>query len=168
MLCECVQIKINDIIANKIADNLCNKDDKTFWREIENVTNSKVKFPSWIGDVHESNAVAGMWKEHCSSIFNAFKGSNCTELHAELCDAHYVFDRSMSVSPSKIMEIINDLPCNKSPGLDDLTSEHLKYASSQLSVLLSILGPKKVNSFWSHQNSKLTLCRWVFFLVVRI
>ena len=80
-----------------------------------------------------------MWKEHYSSIFNAVSGSNCTELHKELCDAHYVFDRSMSVSPSEITEIINALPCNKSPGLDGLTSEHLKYASSPLSVLLSIL-----------------------------
>ena len=51
----------------------------------------------------------------------------------------YKFDRSMSVSPSEITEIINALPCNKSPGLDGLTSEHLKYASSQPSVLLSIL-----------------------------
>ena len=24
------------------------------------------------------------------SIFNAVSGSNCTELHKELCDAHYV------------------------------------------------------------------------------
>ena len=92
-----------------------------------------------IGDVHGSNAVAGMWKEHYSSIFNAVSGSNCTELHAELSDAHYVFDRSMYVSPSEITEIINALPCNKSPGLDGLKSEHLKYASSQLSVLLSLL-----------------------------
>ena len=60
-------------------------------------------------------------------------------MHAELCDAHYVFDRSMSVSPSEITEIINALPINKSPGLDGLTSEHFKYASSQLSVLLVIL-----------------------------
>ena len=95
--------------------------------------------PSRIGDVHGSNAVAGMWKEHYSSIFNAINGSNCAELHAELCDAHHVFDRSMFVSPSQITEIINALPCNKSPGLDGLTSEHLKYSSSQLSVLLSIL-----------------------------
>ncbi len=36
------------------------------------------------------------------------------------------------------MEIINDLTCNKSPGLDGLTGEHLKYASSQLSLLLSM------------------------------
>ena len=81
----------NAIIADKIADNLCNKDDRTFWREIKNVTNSKVNLPSRIGDVHGSNAVAGMWKEHYSSIFNAVSGSNCTELHNELCDAHYVF-----------------------------------------------------------------------------
>ena len=72
-------------------------------------------------------------------FFNAANGSNCSELHAELCDAHYEFDRSMYVSPSEITQIINDLPCNKSPGLDGLTSEHLKYASSQLSMLLSIL-----------------------------
>ena len=71
--------------------------------------------------------------------FNAVNRSNCSELHAELCDAHYEFDRSMYVSPGEITEIINDLPCNKSPGLDGHTSEHLKYASSQLSVLLSIL-----------------------------
>ena len=45
----------------------------------------------------------------------------------------------MYVNPGEITEIINDLPCNKSPGLDGHTSEHLKYASSQLSVLLSIL-----------------------------
>ena len=81
--------------------------------------------PSRIGDVHGSDAVAGMWKEHYSSIFNAVNRSNCSELHAELCDAHYEFDRSMYVSPGEITEIINDLPCNKSPGLDGHTSEHL-------------------------------------------
>ena len=129
----------NTIIADKIADNLCNKDDRTFWREIKNITSSNVKLPSRIGDVHGSDAVAGMGKEHYSSIFNAVNGSNCSELHAELCDAYYEFDRSVYVSPSEITEIINDLPCNKSPGLDGLTSEHLKFASSQLSVLLSIL-----------------------------
>ena len=127
----------NAIIADKIADNLSNKDDRTFWREIKNVTNSKV--PSRIGDVHVSNAVAGIWKEHYSSIFNTVNGSNFTELHAELCVAHCVYDTSISVSPSEITEIINALPCNKSPGLDGVTSEHLKYASSQLSVLLSIM-----------------------------
>ena len=51
----------------------------------------------------------------------------------------YLIEAYMYVSPSEITEIINALPCNKSPGLDGLTSEHYKYASSQLLVLLSIL-----------------------------
>ena len=153
----------NAIIADKIADNLCNKDDRTFWREIKNVTNSKVKLPSRSGDVHGSNAVAGMWKKHYSSIFNAVSGSNCTELHKELCDSYYVFDRSMSVSPSEITEIINALPCNKSPGLDGLTSEHLKYASSQLSVLLSIL----MSSILVHGRVPSAMLKSVMILIVK-
>ena len=31
------------------------------------------------------------------------------------------------------------MSCNKSPGLDGLTSEHMKFANSKLPVLLSIL-----------------------------
>ena len=54
---------------------------------------------------------------------------------------HYyiVFDRDMIVSSSEIEDIIADMSCNKSPGLDGLTSEHMKFANSKLPVLLSIL-----------------------------
>ena len=126
MLCE--YVKITKILSLRIQlPIICaTKMTELFGEKFENVRNIKVKLPSMIGDVHGSNAVAGMWKEHYSSIFDAVSGSNCTELHAEVCDAHYIFDRSMSVSPSEITEIINALPCNKSPGLDGLTSEPLK------------------------------------------
>ena len=36
------------------------------------------------------------------------------------------------------MNINNDLSCNKSPGLDGLTAEHIKCEDSQLVVLLYI------------------------------
>ena len=55
------------------------------------------------------------------------------------CVMHITHLIEACVSHSEITEIINDLPSNRSPGLDGRTSEHLKYASSQLSVLLSIL-----------------------------
>ena len=45
----------------------------------------------------------------------------------------------MCVTPNEIADIVAEMSCNKSPGLDDLTSEHLKKANCQLSVLLSIL-----------------------------
>ena len=54
---------------------------------------------------------------------------------------HIVFDRDMGVSSAEFEVIIADLACNKYPGLDSLTSEHMKYANSKLPVLLSILMP---------------------------
>ena len=45
----------------------------------------------------------------------------------------------MTIDADRMISIINDLSCNKSPGLDGLTAEHMKYADSQLLVLLSAL-----------------------------
>ena len=39
------------------------------------------------------------------------------------------------MSSAEIEAIIADLACNKSPGLDGLTSEHMKFANSKLPVL---------------------------------
>ena len=43
------------------------------------------------------------------------------------------------VTSNEIEDIIKDLACNKSPGLDGISSEHIKFAGQQLPVLLSIL-----------------------------
>ena len=59
-------------------------------------------------------------------------GSNCKELHADLCMRHSVLDPNTIVTSREIKEIINDLSYG-------ITSEHMKFASHQLPVLLSIL-----------------------------
>ena len=59
-------------------------------------------------------------------------GNNCKELHADLCMRHYVLDPNTIVTSREIKEIINDLSYG-------ITSEHMKFASQQLPVLLSIL-----------------------------
>ena len=129
----------NAIVADNIAENVCKKDDKAFWRGIQNVTNSKVKLPSKIGEAHGSTDISVMWKDHYSRIFSTVNESNCTALYADLCDEHYLFETGMCVTPNEIADIVAEMSCNKSPGLDGLTSEHLKKANCQLSVLLSIL-----------------------------
>ena len=106
---------------------------------IQNVTNSKVKLPSKIGEAHGSTDISVMWKDHYSRIFSTVNESNCTALYADLCDEHYLFETGMCVTPNEIADIVAEMSCNKSPGLDGLTSEHLKKANCQLSVLLSIL-----------------------------
>ena len=88
---------------------------------------------------NSSNSISVMWQEHYSHIFNMVNGSNCKELHADLCRHNSVLGPNMIVTFSKIEEIISDLSYNKSLGLDGITSEHDKFASQQLPVLLCIL-----------------------------
>ena len=86
------------------------------------MTNSKIKLPSMVGNAHGNDAINTMWQEHYSNIFNSVKGSGCGDIHAAMCMEHIVFDRDMIVSSTEIENIIVDLACNKSPGLNGLTS----------------------------------------------
>ena len=60
------------------------------------------------------------------------------EFHADLCKYHSVFDQGTRVNVNEISEIIEYLSYNKSPGLDGITSEHMKLANGQLPVLLAL------------------------------
>ena len=86
------------IIADKITANLCKKDDRAFLGELKNMTNSKIKLPSVVGNAHCNDAINTMWQEHYSNIFNSVKGSSCGDIHAAMCMEHIVFDRDMIIS----------------------------------------------------------------------
>ena len=61
--------------------------------------------------------------------------------YIDLCQDNIDFNTDMTINAGEMTSIINDLSCNKSPGLDGVTAEHMKYADSQLLVLLSPLCP---------------------------
>ena len=44
----------------------------------------------------------------------------------------------MTIGAGELMNSINELSCNKSPGLDGHTAEYIKFTDSQLVVLLFI------------------------------
>ena len=95
--------------------------------------------PNAVGDAQGSDNISVMWQEHYSHIFNMVSESNCKSLHADLCKEDSLFDNDMIVTSNEIEDIIEDLAYNKSPGLDGISSEHIKFAGQQLPVLLSIL-----------------------------
>ena len=118
----------NSIISDKIAESMCAKNDRAFGREIKNYSNSKLKLPNAVGDAQGSDNISVIWQEHYSHIFNMVSESNCKSLHADLCKEDSLFDNDMIVTSNEIEEIIKDLACNKSPGLDDISSEQIKFA----------------------------------------
>ena len=129
----------NSIISDKIAEAMCSKNDRAFWREIKNSSNSKIKLPNVVGNAQGSDNISGMWQEHYSHIFNMVHESNCKDLHSDLCSNHSLFDQDMVVTSNEMEDIIKDLSYDKSPGLDGISSEHMKFAGQQLPVLLSKL-----------------------------
>ena len=131
----------NSIISDKIAESMCVCVQRMtgLSGEIKNYSNSKLKLPNAVGDAQRSDNISVMWQEHYSHNFNMVSESNCKSLHADLCKEDSLFDNDMIVTASEIEEIIKDLACNKSPGLDGISSEYIKFAGHQLLVLLSIL-----------------------------
>ena len=96
----------NSIISDKIAESMCAKNDRAFWREIKKYSNSKLKLPNAVGDAQGSDNISVMWQEHYRHIFNMVSESNCKRLHADLCKEDYLFDNDMIVTSNEIEEII--------------------------------------------------------------
>ena len=127
------------IIADNIAENLCKKDSRDFWKDIKHLTNKKVKLPTNIDGVHGDNDIVSMWKQHYAAIFNSVETSSCDQAHSDFCNTNIAFDSGMTVDRFEMKAVIDDLASNKSPGLDGLSAEHFKFAHSILSELMSTL-----------------------------
>ena len=80
-----------------------------------------------------------MWKYYLENILISVKDSRCDKVHFD-CDT---YKTRMTIDAGKQLNILNELLCNKSLGLDGLTAEHIKFAHSQLVILLSILVSQK-------------------------
>ena len=103
------------------------------------MTNKKVKRPTNIDGVHGDNDIVSMWKQHYATIFNSVENSSCDQAHSDFFNTNIAFDNGMTVDLFEMKAVIDDLACNKSPGLDGLSSEHFKFAHSRLPGLLSTL-----------------------------
>ena len=47
----------NSIISDKIAEAMCAKNDRAFWREIKNSSYSKIKLPNVVGNAQGSDNI---------------------------------------------------------------------------------------------------------------
>lgn len=99
------------IIADNIAEQLCQKDHRKFWKEIKHCTNSKVKLPTNIDNIHGDVNIGSMWKHHYEHLFNDVEDSRCDKV----CYDCSTDNTGMTVGAVELMDIINGLSKNKSP-----------------------------------------------------
>ena len=141
-----VKLLDNDI-SPRIAEKMCQTDQRNFWKEIRCTMNSNVKLPTCIDGVHGDCNIAAMWKHHYSTIFNSVPNSCCAKAHDDIFNnTNIVFDNEINVNVEEMKTIVNGLACNKSPGLDGVSAEHMKFAGPKLCVLMSMV----ISSIFTH------------------
>ena len=123
-----------------MAKRLLNKDTKTFWKEVKkcNGDSNNKTLATTVNKVTGDQNIANMWKEHYSKLLNS-----CTDIrlkqHVINKLKHCKSDNDdMKVECIEIVNAIEKLKNGKCAGLDGLNSEHYKYASDRVSVLLSL------------------------------
>ena len=97
------------VIADNIAEKLCQKDSRDFWKNIKQMTNKKVKLPTNIDGVHGDNDIVSMWKQHYATIFNSVENSSCDQAHSDFFNTNIAFDNGMTVDLFEMKAVIDDL-----------------------------------------------------------
>jgi hypothetical protein len=123
--------------SDSLAKKLLCKDSKAFWSEIKKINNTNCSIASTIDNVTGQRNIANMWQGYFKKLLNSSADSRRN---------NYVSDKLSDcsltgnlITASEISSAIKELKCGKSCGLDELNSEHFKYASDKLVVYLTLV-----------------------------
>ena len=123
-----------DALASKVASG----DVKCFWRKIDKCNSGNVAFSNKIENETGSQNITNMWRDHYQQLFNSVNDTNDKPyVLSYIRNNHDTIDAVVTVDD--MIRSIKEFPNNKSPGYDGLMSEHFKYASHRLCVLMTII-----------------------------
>lgn len=116
--------------ANSLAKKLLHNDVRDFWKEVKVMNASKIPLPSSIDGVTGTVNIAELWRKHYSDLLNCVKSE---DFSIDTIPYENVVIRAEEVSSA-----IGKLALNKSCGPDQITAEHLRFASHRVFVLLAL------------------------------
>ena len=122
--------------ADSIAKKLLKCDSRGFWKEVKKLNNKDkdVPLPETIDGQTGIQPILDMWKAHYKTLLNS---NQANHTHASTdYSSSTIFKR---FSPGHVENAVIDLKSGKSPGPDDISAEHLKFAHKSISVILSLL-----------------------------
>jgi hypothetical protein len=124
--------------SDNLARKLLSKQSKQFWKEVSKLkggTSAPLAFT--IEDTSGQKNICDMWKGHYKSILNSSKD---TPLKQDILNKLQSCTSSDApFTPAEIVSVIKELKNGKASGRDGLQSEHFKYGSDKLNVLLCLL-----------------------------
>jgi len=126
--------------ANTLAQKLLSKDQRDFWREIKKITSKDQSTPiaDTVDGVSGLKDITDMWQLKFSKLLNSCTQSKVDVFHNYIIDGNSIDDNFL-VSPCDVRDAIRKLKSGKSPGRDNISGEHFKYAHCKIYVLLSMV-----------------------------
>ena len=142
--------------ADASANKLNSGNIKCFWKNVKSCNSGAVKNSNQIENVPGADNILNMWRYHLKSLFNSFQ--DVTDKPGVLSYIQNdMDDENICVTVNDISASINELPNDKSPGIDSLMSEHFKNASYRLNVALSVLLPVMLKHAFLTKQFMLTM-----------
>ena len=137
------------IRADKLAQDLMDKDVITFWRDVQRQSCMRVPLAESVNGVTGQDAIANMWALHYDRLFNSVSNAGIDTLSSRisalitdnpLSEHARIYDRDVEIA-------IKQLKRGKAVGPDRISAEHYMNADRHvLCVLLSLC----FNSFLVH------------------
>lgn len=123
--------------ANKLAEALSGQDTGRFWSLIKRQLGGGVPLPPSFGKVAGDHNISNMWRTHFSAILNDL---TCGSDDMVLCHINSVMSAvTPPVTAEDVQNAILRLKGGKSPGWDQITTDHLLHMCSEVSAVIAVM-----------------------------
>ena len=141
--CQSIENKAR---ADAIARKFLLKDNISFWKDVKKLgkVGSDV-LPSTVDDATGEEDICNMWHDHYCKLLNSNKDKTY-KTYVESAIKSVGKNNFKKLCYYEVNDAIKDLKIGKSPGIDNLQSEHFKHANLSLSGLLCMI----FNAMLSH------------------
>ena len=122
--------------SDSMASSLSQCNHRDFWKRVNRKKNASVGTANTVKGISGDKNIAEFWRDHYNSLLNSVHDGNDGVLLDERLSNS--LDDNFSFTSHDIDIARGKLKLRKSVGLDGVSSEHLKYAPSQLNIHLAM------------------------------
>ncbi|XP_024116673.2 uncharacterized protein LOC112138347 [Oryzias melastigma] len=116
--------------SDSMARNLSCHKTRDSWKEVKHINSGKQSIPCVIDGVSGPENILEHWRQHYSTTFNCGQTDEVYKINdVGACDA---------ITVHEVLQASAKLSDNKATGLDDVSTEHTKFASPKAFPLLSM------------------------------
>lgn len=127
--------------ADRLASHYLAKNYSGFWKAVQANDKSRLKPATRVGDVVGAEGICKEWKNHFEKLFNSVNNSKLPDMYDE-------FEEYAEITVDEVSSAIKGISSGKSPGLDGIRIETLKFGIDVLAPCVTVF----LNMCLSHSH----------------